>query len=90
MPEGQDGEGIGGEPEPGTADSAPAGPEPPARRRDPRFRVGLLDKLPRLEFTGWSAKTDVAVDEEWAGIVQLRSDSVLGPLEPLAPARRGG
>jgi hypothetical protein len=90
MAEGQEREGIGGEPEPGTPDGTPAGPEPPARRRDPRFRVGLLDKLPRLEFAGWSAKTDLTVDEEWAGIVQLRSDSVLGPLEPLAPARRNG
>jgi hypothetical protein len=89
MARGHEGEAIGGGPEAGTAEGAPAGPEPPARRRDPRFRVGLLDKLPRLEFTGWSAKTDFAVDEEWAGIVQLRSDSVLGPLEPLAHARRG-
>jgi hypothetical protein len=63
---------------------------PPARRRDPRFRIGLIEKLPRLGFTSWTAKTDFPVDEEWAGIVSLRSDSVLEPLEPLAPGRRGG
>ena len=89
MSEAQDREGHGAKPEAGTPEGAPAGPEPPARRRDPRFRVGLLEKLPRLEFTSWSAQADVAVEEEWAGIVQLRSDSVLGPLEPLVAPRRG-
>jgi hypothetical protein len=90
MSEAQDREGHGAEPEAETPEGAPAGPEPPARRRDPRFRVGLLERLPRLVFTSWSANADVSVEEEWAGIVQHRSDSVLGPLEPLAPARRGG
>jgi hypothetical protein len=68
----------------------PPGSRGPSRRRDPRFRIGLLDRLPRLEFTSWSVKTDFPVDEEWTGIVSLHSDSVLGPLEPLAPHRRGG
>jgi hypothetical protein len=89
MAEGQDREGIGAEPGTGTPEDSSAGSEPPQRRRDPRFRVGLLEKLPRLEFTSWSAQADVAVEEEWAGIVQLRSDSVLGPLEPLVAPRRG-
>ena len=69
--------------------AAPAAP-PPARRRDPRFRVGLIERLPKLGFASWSAKEDFKVDQEWAGIVSLRSDAVLGPLEPLAPERRGG
>jgi hypothetical protein len=66
----------------------PEGP-PPARRRDPRFRTGLLERLPSLGFTSWSAKEDFKADDDWAGIVSLRSDAVLGPLEPLAPRRRG-
>jgi hypothetical protein len=66
----------------------PAAP-PPARRRDPRFRAELIERLPKLGFASWSAKEDFKVDEEWAGIVSLRSDAVLGPLEPLAPERRG-
>ena len=89
MSEGQGEEKVDVEPKPETPGGTTAGPEHASRRRDPRFRVGLLDKLPRLEFTSWSAKTDFPVDEEWTGIVSLRSDSVLGPLEPLAPARRG-
>jgi hypothetical protein len=77
---------------PATADEAPAPanpPEPPPpRRRDPGFRIALLEKLPALEFTSWSAREDFETDVDWAGIVSLRSDSVLGPLEPLAPTPR--
>ncbi len=62
---------------------------PPARRRDPRYRTALLEKLPSLGFTSWSAREDFKPDEDWAGIVSLRSDSVLGPLEPLARERPG-
>jgi hypothetical protein len=67
-------------------------PEAPAqdRGRGTRFRVGLLEKLPRLGFSNWSAREDFKVDEEWAGIVSFRSDVVLGTLEPLAPERRSG
>jgi hypothetical protein len=67
-------------------------PETPTqdRGRGTRFRAGLLEKLPRLGFSSWSAREDFKVDEEWAGIVSMRSDVVLGPLEPLAPERRGG
>ena len=90
MSAGPDDEKIDAETKPEAAGGAPGGSDLPSRRRDPRFRVCLLDKLPRLEFTSWSAKTDFPVDEEWTGIVSLRSDTVLGPLEPLAPARRGG
>jgi hypothetical protein len=69
-----------------------AAPESPVadRGRGPRFRVGLLQKLPKLGFSSWSAREDFKVDEEWAGIVSLSSDAVLGPLEPLAPEHRGG
>ena len=90
MSQGPDDEKIDDETKTRTPGVGPSGSDRPARRRDPRFRVGLLHKLPRLEFASWSAKTDFPVDEEWTGIVSLRSDSVLGPLEPLAPARRGG
>jgi hypothetical protein len=62
-------------------------PPPQARRRDPRFRVGLLAKLPTLGFTSWSAKDDFKLDEDWAGIVSLRSDAILEPLESLVPSR---
>jgi hypothetical protein len=48
----------------------------------------LLERLPRLTFASWSAQEDFKADEDWAGIVSLRSDSVLGPLEPLAQERR--
>jgi hypothetical protein len=61
---------------------------PRSRRRDPRFRTLLIEKLPKLGFTSWSAKEDFKADEEWAGIVSLRSDAVLGPLESLVPGRR--
>jgi hypothetical protein len=71
------------------ADARPEEP-PPARRRDPQFRTSLLEKLPKLGFESWSAKEDFRADEEWAGIVSLRSDAVLGPLEQLASGRRGG
>ena len=90
MSKGPDDQRTDVETKPEAPGDAPPGPDRPARRRDPRYRVGLLEKLPRLEFASWSAKTDFPVDEEWTGIVSLRSDSVLGPLEPLAPARRGG
>ena len=70
-------------------DSKPETP-PPARRRDPRFRAALIERLPKLGFASWSAKEDFKADEEWAGIVSLRSDAVLGPLENLAPGNRGG
>ena len=71
------------------ADARPEKP-PPARRRDPQFRASLLEKLPKLGFESWSAKEDFRADEEWAGIVSLRSDAVLGPLDQLASGRRGG
>jgi hypothetical protein len=63
-------------------------PPPPARRRDPRFRLELIERLPKLGFESWSAKEDFKIDEQWAGIVSLHSDAILGPLEPLAPDRR--
>jgi hypothetical protein len=76
---------------PATPDDTVAGANsaelPPARRRDQRFRAALLEKLPTLSFTSWSAKQDFETDEDWAGIVSLRSDAVLGPLESLVPAK---
>ncbi len=63
-------------------------PPPPARRRDPRFRLALIERLPKLGFASWSAKEDFKIDEQWAGIVSLHSDAILGLLEPLAPDRR--
>ncbi len=78
---------------PATADETQSGTKPaehpPARRRDPRFRISLLEKLPALEFTSWSAQGEFEADEEWTGIDSHRSDAVLSPLEPLAPAQRG-
>jgi hypothetical protein len=76
------------------AEAAPStgeSPETPprGRGRDQRFRARLLEKLPKLGFASWSANEDFKVDEEWSGIVSLGSDAVLGPLEPLAPERRG-
>jgi hypothetical protein len=69
-------------------------PPPPARRRDPGFRVELIKRLPRLAFTSWSAREDFKVDWEWGGIVSLGSDAILEPLESVAPApspeHRGG
>jgi hypothetical protein len=73
-----------------TPDEATGEKPPPTRRRDPRFRAELLERLPRLGFESWSAKEDFRADEEWAGIVSLHSDAVLGPLENCASERRGG
>lgn len=73
-----------------TPDDATPEKPPPTRRRDPRFRAELLARLPQLGFESWSAREDFRADEEWAGIVSLRSDAVLGPLETLASGRRGG
>jgi hypothetical protein len=70
-------------PEAGSGESPDASPA--TRRRDPRFRAKLIEKLPKLGYSSWSAKEDFKVDEEWSGIVSLRSDAVLEPLEPLAP-----
>jgi hypothetical protein len=72
-----------------TPDHVKPGAPPPARRRDPRSRIRLLEKLPKLAFASWSAKEDFKADEEWAGIVSLRSDAVLAPLENLVPGRGG-
>jgi hypothetical protein len=68
-----------------------AKPEAPVRerKRDAGSRIRLIEKLPKLGFASWSAKEDFKADEEWAGIVSLRSDAVLSPLESLAPSRRG-
>jgi hypothetical protein len=71
-------------------DSTAAEAPPAGRGRGTKFRAGLHEKLPRLGFSSWSAREDFKVDEEWAGIVSLSSDVVLGPLEPLANERRGG
>jgi hypothetical protein len=73
-----------------TPDAASLETPPPARRRDPRFRAGLIERLPKLGFASWSAKEDFKADEEWAGIASLRSDAVLGPLEDLVPGSRRG
>ncbi len=75
--------------EEGTSEGAKPESLPPARRRDSRFRTALLEKLPSLGFTSWSAREDFKPDDDWAGIVSLRSDAVLGPLEPLARQRPG-
>jgi hypothetical protein len=73
-----------------TPDGSAAVAPTPSRRRDPKFRVGLIERLPKLGFASWSAKEGFKVDKEWSGIVSLQSDAILGPLEPLAPERRGG
>jgi hypothetical protein len=75
---------------PGDASKGDAKPDTPprSRRRDPSFRMLLIEKLRKLGFASWSAKEDFKADEEWAGIVSLRSDAVLGPLENLARGRR--
>ncbi len=80
------------DPEPQDAEATGAIPEslPPSRRRDPRFRAELIERLPKLGYASWSAKEDFQVEQEWGGIVSPRSDSILGPLEPLAPERGGG
>ncbi len=69
-------------------DAKPEAPVP-KRKRDAGSRIRLIEKLPKLGFASWSAKEDFKADEEWAGIVSLRSDAVLAPLESLAPPRRG-
>ena len=61
----------------------------PSRKRDPRSRAALLARLPCLEFTSWSARTHFGADEDWAAGVSLGSDSLLAPLEPLSPGKRG-
>ncbi len=70
-------------------DAKPEGAAVRERKRDAGSRIRLIEKLPKLGFASWSAKEDFKADEEWAGIVSLRSDAVLSPLESLAPSRRG-
>jgi hypothetical protein len=78
--------------EPGPTEAPEGGanpnPLPPGRRRDPRFRAELIERLPQLGYSSWSVKEDFQVDQEWGGIVSLQSDAVLGPLEALVPGRR--
>jgi hypothetical protein len=59
------------------------------RRRDPKFRLELVSRLPRMVYEKWSAKDSFKLDEEWGGVIALQSDAILGPLEPLATDRRG-
>jgi hypothetical protein len=69
-------------------DAPPRGDRPPVapvRRRDAKFRAELLKKLPQLPYASWSAKDEFAAGRDWEGIVSLRSDAILQPLEPLAP-----
>jgi hypothetical protein len=61
----------------------------PARRRDPKFRVSLIQRLPQMAYTNWSAKDNFKLDDEWGGVIALQSDAILGPLEPIAKTRRG-
>src|SRR5262245_46127155 len=72
-----------------SASSGRAGPPvptadrpPPSRRRDPRFRAGLLERLPQLGPASGSALEDYRIDEDLGGLVASPSDAVLGPLVP--------
>lgn len=75
---------VGEGPDAGPADNGP----PPGRRRDPAFRLGLIERLPTLAYSNWSARDDFWVDQNWADVLSLYSDAVLVPLEPFAPGRR--
>jgi hypothetical protein len=76
-----------------TADegAAEAAATPPAARgpkRTPAFRAGLIGRLPTLSYTAWSVKDDFKIDAEWDGVIGLKADAVLGPLEPYSPDHR--
>jgi hypothetical protein len=75
---------AGTEPAPATADNTPL-----ARRRDPKFRVDLIRRLPVMAPEKWSAKDSFKLDEEWGGVIAIQSNAILGPLEPLVKGRRG-
>jgi hypothetical protein len=62
---------------------------PPTRRRDSKFRLELIRRLPRMSFASWSAKDNFKLDEEWGGVISLQSDVILGPLEAVTKDRRG-
>jgi hypothetical protein len=69
---------------------AVAGTTPLTSRRDPKFRVDLIRRLPVMAPEKWSAKDSFKLDEEWGGVVAIQSNAILGPLEPLVKGRRGG
>jgi hypothetical protein len=75
---------AGTEPAPAITDSTPL-----TRRRDPKFRVDLIRRLPVMAPEKWSAKDSFRLDEEWGGVVAIQSNAILGPIEPLAKDRRG-
>jgi hypothetical protein len=78
-------------PEAGEPKDDAGGPAKPvsAPKRTAKFRAGLLEKLCTLGYTGWSVKDNLKIDAEWGGVVNLKADAVLGPLEQFAPERRG-
>ncbi len=57
-------------------------------RRTAKFRAGLVERLPKLSYSAWSVKDDLKIDAEWGTVINLKADSILGPLEPFAPGRR--
>jgi hypothetical protein len=72
------------------AEPAPAPPRSKFDRRDPRARAKLLERLPALAYHVWSLRDDLSIDEDWAGVANLKVDSLLEPLESVAPGRAAG
>src|SRR5436309_2734194 len=58
-----------------------------APARTAQFRRNLLGKLPKLKYQHWSARDSFKLDEEWGAAANLRADSVLEPLQAVAPHR---
>ena len=49
------------------------------------FRKALLARLPMLGYTSWQVKDSFRFEDEWSDLVNVNADSVLGPLERVAP-----
>jgi hypothetical protein len=60
------------------------------RRRDSKFRVDLIRRLPEMSYEKWSPKDSFRLDQEWGGVIEIQSNAILGPLEALAGKGRRG
>jgi hypothetical protein len=58
---------------------------PATVERTQQFRQELLKRLPRPNYSTWSVKDDFRIEEDWEALAGLNGDTILAPLEKLAP-----